>query len=169
MTMPTLPVKHSLRVPVEENALRALIRAFGVVDRVMQPYFAGFGISGAQWGVLRQLHRAETEGLSSLRMTELSNRLLVRLPSATGVIDRLVRDGLVGRVTLPEDLRVKLISLTEMGRRRVRDVMKVHDLQIESMLGGLSVPEQNELQRLLTRMRVHLEKQLKGKNSAHRV
>ena len=167
--MDALPVKYRRRAAVEENAVRALIRTFGVVDRVMQPYFAGFGISGAQWGVLAQLHRAESEGLSSLRMTELSNRLLVRLPSATGVIDRLVRDGLVGRVALPEDLRVKLISLTELGRRRVRDVLKDHDLQIESMLGGLSVPEQNELRRLLTQMRVYLEKQLEDKSSAHRV
>lgn len=163
------PVRKSAEAPVEENALRALVRAFGVVDRVMQPYFARYGISGAQWSVLRQLDRAEGEGFSSLRMTELSKRLLIRLPSATGVVDRLVRDGLVSRVALPEDLRVKLIRLTEAGRQRVRDVLKVHGHQIESLLAGLSVLEQTELQRLLTQMRTHLETQLEAKDSAHRV
>lgn len=163
------PVQKSAEAPVEENALRALVRAFGVVDRVMQPYFARFGISGAQWSVLRQLDRAEGEGFSSLRMTELSKRLLIRLPSATGVVDRLVRDGLVSRVALPEDLRVKLIRLTKAGQQRVRDVLKVHDHQIESLLAGLSVIEQTELQRLLTQMRMHLETQLNEKDSAHRV
>ena len=157
--MPILTALDSQPVPAEDNALRALIRTFGVVDRVMQPYFAGFGISGAQWGVLRQLHRAEAEGLASLRMTELSKRLLVRLPSVTGVIDRLVRDGLVHRSALPEDLRVKQVSLSERGRRRVLEVLKVHDRQIQTMLGGLSIEEQSELQRLLTRMRHHLERQ----------
>ncbi len=163
------PDRKSAEAPVEENALRALVRAFGVVDRVMQPYFARFGISGAQWSVLRQLHRAEGEGFASLRMTELSKQLLIRLPSATGVVDRLVRDGLVSRVALPEDLRVKLISLTEAGQQRVHDVLKVHDRQIESMLAGLSVLEQTELQRLLTQMRMHLETQLNAKEFAHRV
>jgi DNA-binding MarR family transcriptional regulator len=155
--MSSVPIKPSLPSGVHENAFRAFIRSFGLLERVMQPYFARFGISGAQWGVLRQLHRAEGEGLPALRMTELSKRLLIRLPSATGVIDRLVRDGLVSRSALPDDLRVKLISLTEKGRQRVRQVLQVHDQQIEKILGGLSPPEQNELQRLLTRLREHLE------------
>ena len=30
-----------------DNAFRELIRTFGVAERVMQPYFARFGISGA--------------------------------------------------------------------------------------------------------------------------
>ena len=141
----------------EETPVRSLIRAFGLIERVMQPYFARFELSGAQWGVLRQLHRAEAEGFAALRMTELSKRLLVRLPSATGVIDRLVRNGLVRRDALPEDLRVKQISLTDQGRQRVRQVLEVHDRQIEKMLGGLAAVEQAELQRLLTRLREHLE------------
>ena len=142
---------------VDDNPIRAFIKTFGVVERVMHPYFAQFGISGAQWGVLRQLHRAEGEGKPALRMTELSNRLLVRLPSATGVIDRLVRDGLVQRTSLPEDLRVKQISLTDDGRDRVELVLAVHGQQIEKMLGGLTRPERAELERLSIRLREHLE------------
>jgi DNA-binding MarR family transcriptional regulator len=123
----------------------------------MQPYFAKFGLSGAQWGVLRQIHRAELEGHAGLRMTELSRRLLVRLPSATGVIDRLVRDGLVSRTALPQDLRVKQISLTDQGRQRVLKVLEVHDHQIAKVLSGLTDGEQKEMQRLLIRLRQHLE------------
>ena len=63
--------------PARERAFRQLIRTFGLVERVMQPYFAQFGISGAQWGVLRNLHRAESEGLRSLRLTDLSRRMLI--------------------------------------------------------------------------------------------
>ncbi len=43
---------------VAERAFRQLIRNYGLVERIMQPYFARFGVSGAQWGVLRNLHRA---------------------------------------------------------------------------------------------------------------
>src|SRR5205807_10008939 len=92
-----------------DNALREIIRTFGLVERVMQPYFAQFGISGSQWGVLRNLHRAEAEGRSGLRLSELSERLLIRPPSVTGLIDRLQRARLVVRDGSPTDLRDKQI------------------------------------------------------------
>lgn len=162
--MSQAPAKIVLPRVVPETAVRTLVRSFGLLERVMQPYFAKFGISGAQWGVLRQLHRAESEGLPALRMTELSKRLLIRLPSATGVIDRLVRDGLVTRTALNEDLRVKQISLAQKGRRRVEQVLEGYDDQIASILGGLLPSEQGELQRLLNRLREHLEHLLVREN-----
>src|SRR2546423_3662025 len=106
------PVSPPAADTAAETTFRSLIRTFGVLDRVMSPYFLRFGISGAQWGVLRTLQRAEADGIAALRVTELSERLLIRPPSVTGVVDRLVRDGLVKRESLPSDLRVKQISLT---------------------------------------------------------
>src|SRR5438309_10975549 len=109
-TKPRAAANGKARPP--ENAFRELIRTFGLVERVMQPYFARFGISGAQWGVLRNLHRAEAEGLARLRLTDLSERLLIRPPSVTGVVDRLERTGLVARESSPDDLRAKQVGLT---------------------------------------------------------
>src|SRR5947207_13806955 len=103
-------------VTATDSPLRELIRTFGLIERVMQPYFARFGISGSQWGVLRNLHRASTEGLPGLRLTDLSERLLIRPPSVTGVVDRLERAGLVVRDSSPTDLRVKQVALTDKGR-----------------------------------------------------
>jgi DNA-binding MarR family transcriptional regulator len=139
-----------------EATFRSLIRTFGSLERVMQPYFLRFGISGAQWGILRTLQRAEADGIPALRVTELSHRLLIRPPSVTGVVDRLVRDGLVKRESLPSDLRVKQVSLTAKGRERVRQVLDVHGAQVGKVLSGLSPEEQVELGRLLDRLREHL-------------
>src|SRR5437868_3671173 len=97
VTKPTARRKAADADAAPETAVRALVRTFGLLERVQQPYFARFGISGSQWGVLRALHRAQKENLSSLRLTDLSERLLVRPPSVTGVIDRLQRAGLVVR------------------------------------------------------------------------
>src|SRR5438128_12598495 len=94
--------------PVRERAFRQLIRTFGLLERVMQPYFARFGISGAQWGVLRNLHRAEQEGIPALRLTDLSERLLVRPPSVAGVVERVEISGLVARLESETDLRAKI-------------------------------------------------------------
>jgi MarR family 2-MHQ and catechol resistance regulon transcriptional repressor len=139
-----------------EATFRSLIRTFGALERVMQPYFMRFGISGAQWGVLRTLQRAEDEGVPSLRVTELSQRLLIRPPSVTGVVDRLVREGLVIKESLPSDLRVKQVSLTPVGRQRVHDVLDVHGAQVAKVLSGLLPAEQTEFGRLLDRLREHL-------------
>jgi DNA-binding MarR family transcriptional regulator len=140
-----------------ESAFRELIRTLGLVERVMQPYFAAFGLSGAQWGVLRNLYRAEELGLPGLRLTDLSERLLVRPPSVTGLVDRLVRAGLVQRDGSPLDMRAKQVALTDKGRELVERVLAVHGRQIDSVLGVLSPGEQKELHRLLSVLGHHLE------------
>src|SRR5258707_14625757 len=94
------------------TAFRELIRTFGLLERVMHPYFARFGITGAQWGVLRNLHRHEEHGQGGLRLSDLSERLLIRPPSVTTVVDRLERAGLVRRESVPTDLRAKHVVLT---------------------------------------------------------
>ncbi len=140
-----------------ENALREVIRTNGLVERVMHPYFARFGISGSQWGVLRNLHRAEQEGHPGLRLSELSQRLLIRPPSVTGLIDRLERARLVTRFASPADLRVRQIRLTTAGRELVERILVQHDNQVERVLGGLSAADQAELGRLLAAWGCHLQ------------
>jgi DNA-binding MarR family transcriptional regulator len=144
----------------QERAFRALVRTFGLMERVMQPYFARFGISGSQWGVLRTLHRDQAPGSGGLRITDLSERLLIRPPSVTGVVDRLERGGLVVRGAASDDLRAKHVRLTARGRRLVEQILSVHGEQVDSLLGGLTAADQSELQRLLDRLSGHLEKRL---------
>jgi DNA-binding MarR family transcriptional regulator len=140
-----------------EGAFRALVRTIGMLQRVMQPYFARFGISGSQWAVLRNLCRAEEAGQPGLRLTDLSDRLVIRPPSVTGVVDRLERAGLVARVGSPTDLRAKLVSLTPDGRRLVERIRAVHGAHVQAVMGGLSIQEQAELERLLVQLGRHLD------------
>ncbi len=165
--MPVSRLRKESQGPVRpaDNAFRELIRTFGAAERVMQPYFARFGISGAQWGVLRNLHRAEEEGLPDMRLTELSERLLVRPPSMVGVVDRLERAGLAFRDGSPTDLRAKRIGLTPRGRRLVRRILAVHEEQMSTVLAGLTRSEQDDLRRLLILWRRHLETLLKAEEA----
>jgi DNA-binding MarR family transcriptional regulator len=140
-----------------EGTFRELLRVLGLLERVMQPYFAQFGISGSQWGVLRNLHRAEQQGSPGLRLTDLSERLLIRPPSVTGVVDRLERAGLVVRDGSPFDMRAKQVALTAKGRELVERILAVHAQQIDTVLGVLNAAEQTELHRLLSRLEKHLE------------
>jgi DNA-binding MarR family transcriptional regulator len=150
-----------------DNPIRELIRTYGLLERVMQPYFAAFGISGSQWGVLRNLQRAEQEGLPGLRLTDLGNRLLITPPSVTGVVDRLERAGLVVRDGSPTDLRAKQVALTPAGRRLVDRVLAVHEGQIDKVLGGLDADERAVLQHLLSRLGQHLHGLLGRQGNGH--
>jgi len=151
--------------PPAENAIRELVRTFGMLERVMQPHFARFGITGAQWGVLRQLHRAESEGQAGLRLTDLGERLLIRPPSVTGAIDRLERMGLVARGSMAADLRAKQVSLTVEGRQIVARALEEHPGQIEKLMRGLDTAEQADLQRLLHKLGLHLHGLLREENT----
>jgi len=150
---------HQVEQPAE-LAFRALLRTSGLVARIMQPYFARFGISGSQWGVLRTLQRAESEGLARLRLTDLSDRLIVRPPSITGVVDRLERLGYVGRTSSTTDLRSKEVRLTEPGRELVNRILKGHTAQIATLMNGLPADDQLHLRSLLDRLDCHLEHML---------
>jgi DNA-binding MarR family transcriptional regulator len=155
-TVETSNTPSALARPAE-GAFRALARTLAALQRAMQPYFARFGISGSQWSVLRNLYRAEEAGQCGLRQTDLSERLLIRPPSVTGVVDRLERAGLVARVNSPTDLRAKLVRLTPEGDRLVERVLAVHGAHVQAVMSGLSIPEQAELERLLVQLGRHLD------------
>jgi DNA-binding MarR family transcriptional regulator len=153
--------------PPPMTAFRELIRTFGLLERVMYPYFARFGITGAQWGVLRNLHRNEEHGLGGMRFSELSEQLLIRPPSVTTVVDRLERAGLVRRESVPTDLRGKHVVLTDKGRQLIERVLLVHDRQIASVMGALDGGEEKQLQLLLNQLGRHLEKMLEQGEAGH--
>jgi DNA-binding MarR family transcriptional regulator len=144
--------------PSESQAVfRAMLRNMGLMRRTMEPFFAAHGISGAQWGVLAMLHFAGKEGVGGLRPTDISERLIIRPPSVTTVIDRLVRMGLVTRQASAEDSRAKEVKLTAAGRELVKRVLDKHREKIGEVLGGLSANEQADLKRLLDKFSEHLE------------
>jgi DNA-binding MarR family transcriptional regulator len=143
--------------PTRVRVFRKLIHTIGLLQRVMQPYFAQFGISGAQWGVLRNLYRAEKNGEPGLRLTDLGRRMLIRPPSVTGIVDRLERMRLIVRQASDTDARAKRVALTAEGRQLIERVLAVHDAQMVRVMGGLRSREQEELERLLDRLGNHLE------------
>ena len=140
-----------------DATFRALVRTFGLLRRVQEPFFARFEISASQWGVLRALHRAEQEGHEWLRLTDLGNRLIVRPPSVTGVVDRLQKLGLLQRTSLPDDRRAKRVSLTPAGRERVALVLTAMPKQVGSIIDVLAPAERDQLRDLLATLEARLQ------------
>ena len=155
--MRSRPAPAAPKAPISELALREFGRAWALFHETMRPYFARFGISDAQWAVLRTLQRAEDASLAPLRLTDIGARLLVRPPSVTGVVDRLERDGLVLRRPAPDDNRAKRVVLTSSGRALVRRVVRHHPSQIRRILGGLENGDVRAMHRVMARFAEHLQ------------
>jgi DNA-binding MarR family transcriptional regulator len=140
-----------------EEAFHSLLRAYGLIRQVMEPYFARFGISASQWAILRVLQRAELAGETALRLTELGRRLLIQPPSVTGVVDRLEREGFVARRASKADQRVRQVSLTPSGRKLVAKVLlEGHTAQIQSLFSAHTEKEMELLRDLLKKLVKHL-------------
>ena len=141
-----------------EAVFHSFLRSYGFLRQIMEPYFARFGVSGPQWGVLRILQRAELNGESGLRLKDLGERLFIQPPSVTAVVDRLERQGLVKRSGSKADLRVRCVRLTSPGRKLLAEVLEGHAEQIENLFRGLSAAERATLQNLLGKFEEHLKK-----------
>jgi len=154
VAIPPPPRKH--RGP-PEIAFSGILRLYGLIQRVMRPYFLQFGLSPSQWAILRNLHRAEEEGrLEGLRLVELGQRLLVQPPSVTTLVRRLEKAGLVGQAAAPHDRRGVQLRLTTQGRELVQRVLLVHRDQIRHVVGGLDDRELTLFCDMLERLNTHL-------------
>jgi DNA-binding MarR family transcriptional regulator len=69
----------------------------------------------------------------------------------TGLVDRLESRGLLQRSTLPEDRRVKVLSLTPLGAR-VRAALLERMTSSPPTLGRLSQSDQRALARILRQL-----------------
>ncbi len=87
-----------------------------------------------RFDVLSALDRAE----NGLTMGELSNWLLVSNGNVTGVVARLLADGLVERRADPNDRRVLHVSMTPLGKQQFGLWVTAHEHWIDELLGGLT-------------------------------
>jgi DNA-binding MarR family transcriptional regulator len=86
----------------------------------------------------------------------ISDRLIVSRATMTGVLDTLVKRGLVRRQPHPTDRRMVLVHLTKAGSRMANMVRRtVHRAEADWM-GALSERERAQLTELLGKIQRHL-------------
>lgn len=106
------------------SAWRAFLRAHATVMRDLErELVAEQGLALTDYDVLVQLATAPEQ---RLRMSELADALLLSRSGVTRLVDRLVAEGLVERVTCDEDRRGQWATLTRAGYARLRAATPVH-------------------------------------------
>lgn len=113
--------------------LRMLSCANLISADVRQRLRTGYGLTLPQFDLMAQLYR-EKDGL---RLSDLSQRMMVSNGNLTGLVERLAGDGLVTREAMPSDRRAFIISLTETGRAEFAKVAKAHEKWICDLFAGM--------------------------------
>src|SRR5680860_1329805 len=118
--------RHDPRLRAWHAFLRAHAR---VVRQLEQELQSDQGLALTDYDVLLQLSAA---GDRRLRMSDLAERLVLSRSGATRLVDRLVADGLVERVTCESDRRGQWASLTASGLERLRAAAPTHLRGVEA-------------------------------------
>ena len=104
-----------------------------------------------RFDLMSQLER-HREGL---KMNELSRMLMVTGGNVTAIVDQLEHEGLVERLDEPADRRAFRIRLTRAGERAFAEMARAHEGWVVELLAGLSRREQDDLLKLLAKVKQH--------------
>ncbi|MER6136804.1 MarR family transcriptional regulator [Streptomyces sp. NPDC001815] len=131
-----------------------IVSALGRLNRRMNVAYgrqtATLGISNAEWEVLKALVLAGSP--YRLGPSELAKRLGLTPAAMTHRIDRMVAEGLVTRER-DESNRVRVIvELTDEGREKWLEAMRLATVFEEDLLQDLSQQERGVLGEVLTRL-----------------
>jgi DNA-binding MarR family transcriptional regulator len=134
------PARQRLRV-----WLRLLKTQRAIEAELRERLRVEFDTTLPRFDVLAALHRAE----KGLKMTALSTALKVSNGNVTGIVERLVQDGLVMRVSVEGDRRAMLVRLTHRGREEFARMAATHAGWVDAMLADLGPQEAGTLIALL--------------------
>jgi DNA-binding MarR family transcriptional regulator len=143
--MVSAPVSASHAEQASKTRLRLwirLLRASRLIEAVARERLKSqFNATLPRFDVMAALFRKP----DGMLMSEISRFLMVSNGNITGIVDRLVSDGLVVRAQRNGDRRTSFISLTRKGRAAFADMAAAHERWIDELLGGVSARDAEQL------------------------
>lgn len=105
-------LKQDKFTSIEQEALLNLFLANNFIKKKMDDLCQSFGITSAQYNVLRILRGAHPEGYPRC---EIIPRMIDQAPDVTRIIDNLEKQDLILRENSPEDRRLSIAKITKKG------------------------------------------------------
>lgn len=118
-----------------------------------------------------ELHQGEFDVIATLRRsgnpyamtpTDLHEGLMLSSGAMTSRLDRLERKGLIERVPSPNDRRSTLVRLTPAGLALIDKLLPLHVANEQQAMASLTQKEQGQLDGLLAKLIVGLERRSAG-------
>ena len=131
-----------------------LLRATRIVEGELRERLkTRFGTTLPRFDVMSALYR-QPEGML---MGDLSRFLLVSNGNVTGIVDRLVADGLVMRSRRDGDRRTSIVRLTAKGVETFRAMAAAHEDWVAELLGDVGESDAHKLSSMLKSFRSNWE------------
>jgi len=147
--------RESIARTEDHNALRIWLRLLTctqLIERQVRSRLREqFGSTLPRFDLMAQLERHR----DGLKMNELSRMLMVTGGNITAIVDQLETEGLVERLDDPLDRRSWQIRLTAAGKKSFAEMAAAHEEWVVGLLAGLSRREQDDLLKLLAKMKQH--------------
>ena len=142
-------VSGSLRAPAASVTSKArlrlwirLLRVTRLLDGELRERLRReFDATLPRFDVMAALYRAP----ECMILSEVSRFLMVSNGNVTGIVNRLVGDGLVIRAQCRDDRRSSIVRLTKKGRDRFEEMAAAHESWIDELLGGMTQEKADEL------------------------
>ncbi|HEY0276739.1 MAG TPA: MarR family transcriptional regulator [Solirubrobacterales bacterium] len=124
-----------------------LSRSSGRAHRLLSDALAAAGARGYHYRMLAAL-----EDLGPASQATAGRRAEMDRSDVVAALNELEADGLVERAPDPDDRRLKIVTITAAGRRRLKKLDEVVGAVQEELLAPLAAAERAELIRLLSRV-----------------
>jgi DNA-binding MarR family transcriptional regulator len=146
-----MTVRPPLLTMDEESAWRSLATLMIALPRAIDDDMTGRGgLSLTNYVVLMRLSEATEQ---SMRMSDLADGAVLSPSRVTRIVAAMVTEGLVTRHQHEVDKRVAIVSLTEVGLRRLQENWPTHlDAVRRRVLDGLTVRDLADLKRICQRL-----------------
>ena len=138
---------------VAQEALVGIARTASLVDRAVARVIAPYGLSTAQYNVLRILRGAGADGLATLAIRD---RMIDPAAAITRLVDKLEESGHISRERLTEDRRSIRCRITPQGMAVLAELDPQLLVVDEEVMGALAPEEVQALIGLLDRLRCGL-------------
>lgn len=135
---------------IEQEATLNVVRTGAMLTDMFEQVLKPYGLSAAQYNVLRILRGAEPDGLCR---NEIRDRMITRMPDMTRLLDRMEEAGLVTRTRQTTDRRLVRTELTERARELLDEIEPKMLEEHRNRLGGMPREDLRRIIDLLTAVR----------------
>lgn len=150
-------VERGLGGTPDTAALQDCMQLLRVAKRLLGHFymrFARHGISPGKYSVLTELLALQTGEAAS--PSELAERIGVRRPTITGLVDGLCRQGLVRRKPRTTDRRQVAITLSPEGEAFIREFLPGQFAAMTAIVSPLTDVQRGQLKEILAMLEEHL-------------
>jgi DNA-binding MarR family transcriptional regulator len=133
--------REDLETELGYRAMRSIRQIIHHVSSHSRLMSRDSGLTVPQLLCIRAIHVSA----SPMNVAAVSEAVHISRPTVSGVVDRLVRAGLVERTRSPQDRRQVQLSLTDAGRMKMAEMPKPLQSGFLDRLGALDEQEQERL------------------------